>query len=56
MDVFKEIMILLVVVGHSTGIFNSWIYSFHMAAFFWASGYISDFSKKCDMSIVVKKQ
>lgn len=55
MDIFKGIMIILVVVGHATGKFNGWIYQFHMAAFFFASGYLSNIEKRCDLSAVVKK-
>lgn len=55
LDIFKGIMILLVVVGHATGKFNPWIYQFHMAAFFWASGYLSNIERKNDISLVVKK-
>ena len=55
MDVFKGIMIILVVVGHATGKFNGWIYQFHMAAFFFASGYLSSVEKKSDFSVAVKK-
>ena len=38
-DIFKGILITLVVIGHATGKFNSYIYQFHMAAFFYISGY-----------------
>lgn len=40
-DIYKGIIILLVVIGHCTGYFNQWIYQFHMAAFFFISGYTS---------------
>lgn len=43
-DIFKGIVITLVVVGHSTGKFNPYIYQFHMAAFFFASGYVAIYS------------
>lgn len=33
-DIYKGIVIILVVVGHATGKFNQYIYQFHMAAFF----------------------
>lgn len=33
-DVYKGIVIILVVIGHATGLFNSFIYQFHVAAFF----------------------
>lgn len=45
-DVFKGIMIILVVLGHATGKFNQWIYQFHMVAFFFVSGYLSSLRKK----------
>ena len=54
-DVFKGILIILVVVGHSTGQFNSWIYQFHMAAFFLVSGYLCNLKGKNDLSIIIKK-
>ena len=38
-DIYKGIVIILVVVGHATGKFNQYIYQFHMAAFFLISGY-----------------
>ena len=40
-DVYKGIAICLMVVGHVTGRFNSYIFQFHMAAFFFISGYAS---------------
>lgn len=54
-DIYKGIAIILVVLGHATGKFNSWIYQFHMAAFFFISGYLSSIEKKNDFSILVKK-
>lgn len=41
MDVLRGLLIILVVVGHSTGVFNKYIYQFHMGAFFLVSGYMS---------------
>lgn len=38
-DCFKAIVICLVVIGHISGKLNNYIYQFHMAAFFWISGY-----------------
>lgn len=40
-DIFKGIVIILVVVGHATDKFNQYIYQFHMAAFFFISGFTS---------------
>jgi len=54
-DIYKGIMIILVVIGHATGQFNSWIYQFHMAAFFFISGYLSKIEKKNDISVLIKK-
>jgi len=54
-DVYKGIMIILVVVGHATGKFNWWIYQFHMAAFFFVSGFLSNIESRLSSSIVVKK-
>ena len=45
-DIYKCLAIILVVVGHATGKFNGYIYQFHMAAFFFISGYTSDLRKK----------
>lgn len=47
-DIFKGIIILLVVTGHCTSFFNQWIYQFHMAAFFFISGYTSRWENKFD--------
>ncbi|MDD3346469.1 acyltransferase [Oscillibacter sp.] len=41
MDVLRGLLILSVVIGHSTGRFNSHIYQFHMGAFFFVSGYMA---------------
>jgi fucose 4-O-acetylase-like acetyltransferase len=41
-DIFKAITIILVVIGHATGKFNMFIYQFHMAAFFFISGYTNN--------------
>lgn len=45
-DIFKGIVMLLVVIGHATGEFNTYIYQFHMAAFFFISGYLDTTEKK----------
>jgi len=44
-DVFKALVIILVVMGHTPFAFNLIIYTFHMAAFFLISGYTLDFAK-----------
>lgn len=44
-DIFKGMAIILVVIGHTTGNFNIYIYQFHIAAFFFISGYLIMFDK-----------
>lgn len=41
MDVLRGLLIISVVIGHSTGKFNEYIYQFHMGAFFIVSGYLA---------------
>ena len=54
-DYYKAFAILLVVIGHATGRFNGYIYQFHVAAFFFISGYLSQINKKSyDQIIIVK--
>lgn len=45
-DIFKALVIISVVVGHTTGKYNMFIYQFHMAAFFFISGYVSHLDKR----------
>ncbi len=45
-DIYKGLLMILVVVGHATGLFNKYIYQFHMAAFFVISGYTSNLDKR----------
>lgn len=54
-DVYKGIMIILVVVGHATGQFNSWIYQFHMVAFFFISGYLCTLERRNGIELIIKK-
>lgn len=44
-DCFKALAIMLVVIGHATGRLNGYIYQFHMAAFFFISGYCTHWKK-----------
>lgn len=54
-DYYKAFAILLVVIGHATGRFNGYIYQFHVAAFFFISGYLSRIDKKSyDQIIIIK--
>lgn len=45
-DIYKGIAIILMVIGHATGKFNSYIYQFHMPAFFFISGYVLQKGKR----------
>lgn len=54
-DIYKGLLMVLVVIGHSTGMFNQYIYQFHMAAFFVISGYTSRLDKKSFFHMVVDK-
>lgn len=54
-DIYKALGIILVVVGHATGTFNNYIYQFHMAAFFFISGYTTNFEKDSVPHYVYKK-
>lgn len=54
-DIYKCVVIILVVAGHSTGLFNKYIYQFHMAAFFFISGYVANLEKKSLGDILVNK-
>lgn len=54
-DIYKGIVILLVVIGHYTQHFHNYIYSFHMAAFFFISGYTSNFKKNSMLEVIIKK-
>lgn len=51
-DIYKGIMIILVVVGHATGKFNPYIYQFHMAAFFFISGYTSKLREDANTTFI----
>lgn len=54
-SIFKALAIILVVIGHSTGKFNAYIYQFHVGAFFFISGYLSKLEqKKFDEVIIMK--
>lgn len=54
-DVYKAFCIILVVIGHATGKFNPYIYQFHMAAFFFISGYTARFEGKNLEQVVIDK-
>lgn len=54
-DYYKGLVIVLVVLGHATGLFNPYIYQFHMAAFFFASGYLDTTENKSWLKLVIDK-
>lgn len=55
-DIFKGILIFLMVIGHSSNIaLIPWIYSFHMAGFFFISGYTTDYEKQDFVTCIKKK-
>lgn len=54
-DYYKALAIVLVVIGHSTGKFNGYIYQFHVASFFFISGYLSKICEKKLDDIVIMK-
>lgn len=54
-DVYKGIAIILMVTGHATGLFNAYIYQFHMAAFLFVSGYVVNNKKDTIWKLVMNK-
>lgn len=54
-DIYKGIAICLMVIGHVTGMFNQYIYQFHMAAFFLISGYTLKWEKRGIIKMISKK-
>ena len=53
-DVFKGIAIMCVVYGHIGFVYN-YVYQFHMAAFFFISGYLTLLTKENWVPFVMKK-
>lgn len=54
-DVFKAVCIIVMVLGHTWGGFNQYIYQFHMAAFFFISGFTSNIWKHDLEKLAFKK-
>lgn len=54
-DLFKVLAICLVIMGHITPYYNKFIYQFHMAAFFWISGYCTNWENSSKAQIVWKR-
>lgn len=55
-DIFKGLLIILVVIGHSSNVkLIPLIYAFHMAAFFFIHGYTSNYEKDNFITYFIKK-
>lgn len=54
-DIFKALSIILVVLGHATGLFNMYIYQFHLAAFFFISGYVAKHDSDNIIILLIKR-
>lgn len=54
-DIYKALAIILMVIGHSSERFNGYIYQFHMAAFFFISGFTASLQKKSFFKILVSR-
>ena len=54
-DIYKGIAIILVVFGHSNSPITGYIYLFHMAAFFFISGYTTNFNSRSTTSYIINK-
>ena len=55
MDIYKALAIILVVIGHSNSPINGYIYTFHIAAFFFISGYTSNLQTETTKRYLYKK-
>jgi len=54
-DIFKGILIILMVIGHTWSPWTPYIYLFHMPAFIFISGYTANISKYRTMDYIKKK-
>lgn len=54
-DIFRGIAIILMVIGHSNSPINGYIYTFHMAAFFFISGFVNSIENKSFISFILEK-
>lgn len=54
-DIFKGIVIILMVIGHSTSPWVGWIYLFHMPAFIFSSGYTVNIKKYNIIDFIKRK-
>lgn len=54
-DIYKAVAIILVVLGHTSGVFTKYIYIFHVPIFFLIVGYTEKFENKSFTEILVSK-
>lgn len=54
-DIFKGLVIILMVIGHSTTPWAGWIYLFHMPAFIFIAGYTTNYEKDNFIQYVKRK-
>lgn len=54
-DIYKSIAMILVVLGHTSGIFSKYIYLFHVPVFFLIVGYTEKFEEESLIKIVYKR-
>lgn len=54
-DIYKGILIIFVVLGHTSGIGVKYIYLFHMSSFFFISGYTERLKEKSLSDLIKKK-
>ena len=54
-DIFRGIAIVLMVIGHSNSPINGYIYTFHMAAFLFISGFVNSIENKSFISFILRK-
>ncbi len=54
-DIYKSIAIILVILGHTSGVFNRYIYLFHVPIFFLIAGYTEKFEEESLFKVICKK-
>lgn len=55
-DALKGIGIVLVILGHTHGLFRNYIFSFHMPLFFFISGFLFNIEKYKSVGVFIKKK
>ena len=54
-SIYKGILIIMMVIGHTRTVYNQFIYNFHMSAFFIISGYLFKINKVSFVDYFLKK-